>query len=103
MQSRCPNACCHAVIPYRSNGNHSCLRLDCFAAFSALHVHASCNHDVAVAFIGTPEILEKDNGLEVDLQDPPSSNPIGLENASQQFANGSDGLGLARRLDDGVA
>jgi len=74
-----------------------------FVALLSLHVHAGGDHDISVAFVGAPKVLEKDNGLEVNPQDPPSSNTVGLQYAAQHFANGGKRLGLARRLDDSIA
>ena len=55
---------------------------------SPLHVHAGGSHDVSVALIGVPQVLEKNDCLEVDLQSTPSSDSVSCQDFAQRFGDG---------------
>ena len=54
---------------------------------SPLHVHAGGHHDIAVPLVGAPKVLEENYGFQVDPQNSPSADPIGLEDVAQDLAH----------------
>lgn len=70
-------------------------------SFSPLHIHAGGSHDISVALIGVPQVLEKNDCLEVDLQSAASSDSVSCQDFAQRFGDGKRRCSFSRRrLDD---